>query len=217
MTSGVKLNTPAPSFPVPMQKSGIWISHSLHLTDKHPAKTKLKNNEKWWVSNYSSLSTLPTCLLLSLSPPLPWGHGSGNLLQLETGCVALSHLLVTTSLGASPSQICLGTSAVAVPSVHSMLLTLLRGHECSGVSWGWPEGRQITRVVSKVVLWVKGQVLSPQVSTDVHSLCQQKNQEVLLRIWVPNIQRPVYPNQFIEDASPSYGQNIEILPSDQEQ
>lgn len=42
-----------------------------------------------------------------------------------------------------------------------------------------------------------------------------KKQRVLLRIWVQDIQRPVYPSQFIEYTLPSCGRGTEILPSNQ--
>lgn len=138
---------------------------------------------------------------------------------LETCSVALSHLLmVTTTVGASQST-----------------FTDLSGDECCRCPF---RPRHVANIAQRSwvlrcilrLTWRKADckgsfkncVVSERPGPFPLSLlwCSlpilAKNQKTLLRIWVQDIQRPVYPSQFIEDALPSYGWNTKILPSDQE-
>lgn len=60
------------------------------------------------------------------------------------------------------------------------------------------------------MLGVKGQLLSLWLSTDAHRPRQQKT-KVSLRLPVPGVQRPVYPNRLVEGASPCYELNTKNL------
>lgn len=158
------------------------------------------------------------CLCVTSFAPRPRVRESPAV--LEPGCVALSHLLMVATI--------VDTSESTFPD--------LSGHECCGCPF-CPQRvgniaqrsrvlRHISRLTSRKADY-KGSFKSCVVSERLGPFpltllwCSQlmpakKKKNVLLRAWVPDVQRPVYPSHFVEDASPSYDRNTEILLSAQE-